>query len=202
MFRGGGLITWPDDSRLAVMPLDLDLADPRFRIRDLEPTDEPSVLALFDAAEDWFTATTGQPAAPGDVQSLYYVLPEGAAFDDKAILVIESEGRIVGLIDAVLRHPTASTCSVGMFLLHPAHRRRGIGSRAVSLLLGELAARGHTEVVASVAAELRPGRAFLTSLGFTFDLGAAGPSATANRDPGPGERAPVRARLHLPAGPR
>ncbi|MFF4973771.1 hypothetical protein [Streptomyces sp. NPDC001083] len=53
-----------------------------------------------------------------------------------------------------------------------------------------------------MAEGLRPGRAFLTSLGFTFDLGAAGPSATANRNPGPGERAPVRARLHLPAGPR
>ncbi|MFJ5273385.1 GNAT family N-acetyltransferase [Streptomyces sp. NPDC088358] len=179
---------------------ELEVADGQFRVRDLEPVDEKAVLALFDAAEDWFTATTGQPAAPGDIQSLYYALPEGAAFEDKALLVIEADRHVVGLIDAVLHHPTVSTCSLGMFLVHPAHRRCGLGRQVASALFGELAARGHTEVVASVAEGWQPGRAFLAALGFT--LGTPGPATNTNRNLGPGERPIIPARLGLPAVPR
>ncbi|MFE5737781.1 hypothetical protein [Streptomyces celluloflavus] len=54
------------------MLLNLGLGNQRIQVRDLEPRDENDVLALFGAAEDWFVAATGRPAAPGDVQSLYY----------------------------------------------------------------------------------------------------------------------------------
>lgn len=175
---------------------DLDVDGRQSRVRELEPDDEESVLALFDAAEDWFTAATGRPAAPGDVQSLCYALPGTAAFEDKALLVIEADGRIVGLVDAVLRHPTAASCAVGMFLVHPAHRRRGLGRRAAAVLLADVAARGFTEVVASVSEGWQPGRDFLTALGFALD--APGTASYANRNPGPAERPTVRARLHLP----
>jgi GNAT superfamily N-acetyltransferase len=176
---------------------DLEVGGRQFRVRELEPADEESVLALFAAAEDWFTAATGQPAAPGDVQSLLYALPEGAAFEDKVLLVVETDRRTVGVVDAVLRHPTAASCSVGMFLVHPAHRRQGLGRHAAAVLLGELAARGRTEVVAPVTEGRQPGRAFLAALGFALD--APGTAASANRDPGPAERPALPARLRLPA---
>ncbi|WP_190158212.1 GNAT family N-acetyltransferase [Streptomyces litmocidini] len=179
------------------MLLDLELGGREVRIRDLEPADEQDVLALFDAAEDWFTAATGGPAAPGDVQSLYYGLPEGAAFEDKALLVVTVDGRIVGVIDAVLRHPTAGACSLGLFLVHPAFRRQGLGRLVASALLRELAGQDCTHVAASVAEGWQPGTGFLADLGFSFEAPRI-PTNT-HRNPGPGERPVVPARLRLDA---
>ncbi|WUH92498.1 GNAT family N-acetyltransferase [Streptomyces sp. NBC_00433] len=179
------------------MLLDLALGDRKVQIRDLEPADEQDVLALFDGAEDWFTATTGQPAAPGDVQSLYYALPEGAAFQDKALIVITVDGRIVGVIDSVLRYPTPDGCSLGLFLIHPAYRRQGLGRLVASALLRELAAQDYTQVVASAVEGWQPGTGFLAELGFSFE--APRTPGNANRNLGPGERPVIPARLRLDA---
>jgi hypothetical protein len=65
--------------------IDLRVGNVRASVRDLEPEDEDAVLEVFTASEDWFVAETGQPSAPGDVQSCLYVLPEGNDFEDKVL---------------------------------------------------------------------------------------------------------------------
>ena len=182
------------------MLLNLTLGDRRVVVRNLEPEDEKGLLTLFEASDDWFTAATGQPAGPGDVQSLYYSLPEGAAFEDKELLVITADDQVVGVIDAVLRHPDAGTCSVGLFLVHPAHRRQGLGRLVAAALLEELAARGFGEVSGSVAEGRPPGREFAAGLGFS--LGPARAPGTANRNAVPDERPVLPARLRLPPTPQ
>lgn len=176
--------------------MEFDLRGRGGAIRDLEPEDEAEVLALFDAAEDWFIAATMQPAAPAEVQSLYYSLPEGAQFDDKVLLVVTVEDSIAAVVDAVLRHPSASECCVGLFLVHPAYRRIGLGRLAASLLMAELAKRGYTAVTASLPDGWQPGRAFLEALGFEF--GAPRRPDAMNRNLGPYEDIVVPARLELP----
>ncbi|MEU0405302.1 GNAT family N-acetyltransferase [Streptomyces sp. NPDC006197] len=175
------------------MLLDLEVDGRRLRVRDLEPDDEPDVLGLFEASEDWFSHAFGQPAMPGDVQSLYYSLPEGVEFEDKAMLVIEAEGRIIGLIDAVREYPERGTCSVGMFLIRPDCRRFGLGRAVASELVGSLVADGCTEVIALVAEGWQPGLKFLDALGFVSE--APGEAAHAYRNLGPSERPTIRSRL-------
>jgi GNAT superfamily N-acetyltransferase len=174
---------------------ELSSADPPIRIRDLEPSDEAALLALFEAAEDYFVAATGQPAGPGDVQSLYYALPDGAAFEDKALLVVTAGERVVGVIDAVPHHPHPTACAVGLFLLHPKDRRRGLGRRVAEALFAELVRLGVTEVGAGVPAGWAPGQAFLIALGFTLD--EARMPSNANRNSGPGEGRVIPARKLL-----
>jgi GNAT superfamily N-acetyltransferase len=175
-------------------------------LRDAEPADEAALLALFEAAEDWFLAATGLPSAPGDVQSLWYALPEGANDEvaaGKRILVAEADGAVVGVVDAVLGHPGPGAATVGLFLLAPRARRAGLGSALAAQLAERARREGITEVTATVPAGWTPGEAFLTALGGT--LGAAYPAAGAvgNRRSGPGERAVAlrRAVLRLD-GPR
>jgi GNAT superfamily N-acetyltransferase len=182
------------------MLLDLEMDGRCLRVRDLEPDDEPDALGLFEACEDWFSHAFGQPAMPGDVQSLYYSLPDGAEFENKAILVIEAEGRIIGLIDAVREYPDRGACSVGLFLVRPDCRRFGLGRAVASALIGSLAADGCTEVIASVAEGWKPGLKFLDALGFASE--APREAAHANRNLGPGERPTVRARLRTSAASR
>jgi hypothetical protein len=88
----------------------------RLVTRPADGPDEAALQALFAACEDYFLAATGLPSGPGDVQSMFYALPEGADPDDKRLLVVEADGEVVGLVDVVLRHPAQDTASVGLFL--------------------------------------------------------------------------------------
>lgn len=139
----------------------------RITVREqLEPDDEPAVLALFAECADWFEAVTRLPSGPGDVQSLFYALPDGATFDDKRLLLLLDGDRVIGLVDAVLRYPDVRSVALGLFLVAPSHRRRGVGTAVARELLDQAKALGFERVTAPAAAALEPGAAFARSLGF------------------------------------
>ncbi|MEW2164637.1 GNAT family N-acetyltransferase [Streptomyces sp. NPDC007084] len=140
--------------------------EPPLTARPLLPEDETGVARVFEACDDYFLAATGSAALPADVQSLYYALPEGADFTQKHLLVLCEKETVVGVVDAVAAHPDAPTLSVGLFLLAPAARRAGLGTRAARHLLGQAAAQGMRRVTATCPRDWAPGIAFLTSLGF------------------------------------
>ncbi|WP_298328222.1 GNAT family N-acetyltransferase [Haloactinopolyspora sp.] len=135
----------------------------------IEPADEPGLLDLFRSCNDWFEAVTGGPSGNGDVQGLFYSLPEGARFEDKRLFTLRDGERIVGFIDVVLGYPHRRACSIGTFLLAPSHRRAGIGTAVSRVLLEEARHAGIDEVIASADDRWPQGIAFLRSLGFTTD---------------------------------
>lgn len=176
----------------------IDVPGERVLVREPLPSDEAPLLDLFEACEDWFVAATGLPSGPGDVQSLFYGLPEGAEPDDKVLLVLERDGVVTGLVDAVRNHPVPGAVAVGLFLLAPWARGRGLGRALAESLLAH--AEGVSLVTASVPPGWRSGERFLQRLGFT--LGAEAPRAAevGNRRAGPRERGLRRAELRLAAG--
>lgn len=160
-------------------------------VRDAEPADEPAVLALFEACGDWFTAATGLPSGPGDLQSLFYALPEGADPDGKRILLAEAGGAVVGVVDVVLHHPRPDTAAVGLFLVAPEARRTGLGTRLAGLLLERAADEGIRRVTATVPVGQPAGEAFVTALGGTLSAAAPVPAEVGNRRAGPRETGAV-----------
>ncbi|NEB90447.1 GNAT family N-acetyltransferase [Streptomyces bauhiniae] len=146
----------------------VELPGERVLLREPGPADETALLNLFEECEDWFTAATGLPSAPGDVQSLYYALPEGADPGDKVLLLVERGGEVAGLVDAVRDWPRSGEVAVGLFLLAPWARGRGLGRAIAETLL----ARGASRVTATVPAGWKPGERFLEELGFTLEAPA------------------------------
>lgn len=132
----------------------------------VEPEDEPGILELFAACDDWFEAVIGVPSGPGDVQSLFYSLPEGSSFEDKRLFTVRDEEKIIGLVDVVLGYPHRRACAVGMFLIAPSHRGKGVGQAVATVLLGEARAADLEEVTASANDAWPAGIAFLRELGF------------------------------------
>ncbi|MCP2169241.1 GNAT family N-acetyltransferase [Goodfellowiella coeruleoviolacea] len=163
------------------------------RVRDLVPADEPAVLHLFASCADWFTAATGQPSGPGDVQSLYYALPPGCDPDQKRLLVLEVHGEVVGCVDAVVGHPDDRSCAVGCYLVAPEWRRQGIGGAVARALIERTP--GIDRVTATLAPDWVPGAEFLRSLGFR--IADAGGVSVGNRNAAAVERASRRAELDV-----
>lgn len=181
------------------MDLTVAAAEGGIRIREFEPADEQAVIRLFRDSADWFEAATGGPSADGDVQSLFYSLPDGASPDGKRVLVIAgSGGEVVGLIEAVTGHPGPDGCAVGLFLVGPSHRRRGWGRAAAQALLEQAAGSGITAITATNAIGWEPGAAFLRELGFAIDdTPVERGDMVGNRSVGPSESPVVRAHLTL-----
>jgi GNAT superfamily N-acetyltransferase len=175
----------------------ITVAGRHLALRELAPADEAPVLELLAACEDYLVSATGLPAAPGDVQSLYYGLPDGAAEDDKVPLVAVEGERVIALIGAVRRYPGPADCSVGLFLVAPAARRQGIGTAVAAALLDEARAAQAERVTASTPAGREPGAAFLRARGFTLTEPAAPGATVGNRSAGPRERPAIRAILAL-----
>jgi GNAT superfamily N-acetyltransferase len=175
----------------------------RYAVREVEPDDEPGVLALFEANTAYFEAATGLPSGPADLQSLYYGLPPGADWEDKRILVVTEDGEgdgggpVVGIVDAVLRFPAADTCAVGLFLLQPSLWGTGAGRAVAGALLECARAAGAARVTATVPVDWERGRRFLASLSFRFTGPAPHGPTTANRSTGPREPVVERAELAL-----
>ncbi|MBS2539543.1 GNAT family N-acetyltransferase [Catenulispora sp. NF23] len=157
-------------------------------IRDLEPADEPAVLAVFAASDDWFLAATGQPSAPGDVQSAYYSLPEGYDFEDKVLLVIEAAREVVGFVDALRQYPHIASVGIGTFLIRPEYRRLGIGRAVAAALSAAAVEQDIVQISTHVVEGWVPGRKFLATLGATFSPPAV-PGGAGNRTVGPHESA-------------
>lgn len=118
-------------------------------IREFAPADEAVVQELFAASADYFRAATGDVAAPGDVQSLFHAVPEGAELDAKRLLVLVRDGLVIGLVDVVLGHPELDAVTVGLFLLHPEHRREGLGHVVATALTQRARELGYWRVSSS-----------------------------------------------------
>ncbi|NGY62693.1 GNAT family N-acetyltransferase [Lentzea sp. NEAU-D13] len=137
----------------------------RLTLRDFTPADEPEVLRLFADCDDWFQAATGHPSGPGDVQSLFYALPEGVVFEQKHLLIAQAEG-MIGFVDLVLDHPEPNHASVGFFLVPRDLRRWGIGREMVRALTERFPSLTHVHARLD---DFKPGNEFLKAMGFTLN---------------------------------
>jgi len=170
---------------------------PDLEVRDFTPEDETGVQALLAADEDYFVAATGSPSAPGDVQSLFYSLPEGADLDAKRLLVVVCGGLVIGLVDVVLDYPEPSAAAVGLFFVHPDHRRQGVGDAVAGALINYARESQIHLVTTTTPLEWAPGRAFLEHLDFTVEAPEQARHQTSNRNLGPFEPPVLRAQMHL-----
>ena len=96
----------------------------------LDAADQPRVQALLTACDDYALMLTGQPNPPDAAATLFASLPPGRGPADKLVLGIqEPDGTLIGLIDVVREYPDPGVWFLGLLLLHPAHRSRGLGTR-------------------------------------------------------------------------
>jgi GNAT superfamily N-acetyltransferase len=153
---------------------------------------------VFDGAEDYFTALTGDHALPCDVQSLFYAAPEGLSPDVKELLVIERDGEVVGVIDAIPGHPEPDALAVGLFVIAPSHRRAGVGSTVARALLELCRVQGMHRITATSPAGWEPGVNFLQRLGFLLSDPLDPGTGRGNRNVVRTESSIVKATLLLP----
>lgn len=102
-------------------------------LRALEPNDVNLLYSIENDSSLWILSQTNMPYSR-EFLSQYILSTTGDIYTDKQLrLVIESEGKPVGLIDLQNFAPQHGRAEVGIIIIEE-HRRKHIATQALSLL--------------------------------------------------------------------
>ena len=139
---------------------------PPIRLSPLDPGQVPLLQPIYDACSDYFRQSSGQPAAAEQAAADLQTAGQDEA---RHILGIFWEDNIAGIIDLRFGDPGPLDTRLGLILLAPEHRRRGIGSWALRILEAWLARDTPVEqVVAAVPANDHAAQGFFLANGYAF----------------------------------
>jgi GNAT superfamily N-acetyltransferase len=104
------------------------------RLLEGEPGPMRELQRVVQGAAGYYERVSGVPPGPAEAQSIYTVLPEGKAYEDKFVLGIFEDEAMVGCADLMRGYPVRTTAMLGLLLIVETHQRRGIGARALRLI--------------------------------------------------------------------
>jgi ribosomal protein S18 acetylase RimI-like enzyme len=138
-------------------------------------TDSDAVTRLSAACADYALMVTGAPPTPQDGALFFQDCPPGHNLDTMLKLGVWGEPNTLRcLIDVVLDYPEPGIWYIGLLLVHPEHRRTGLGRLVVEGLAQHAAGQGAQRLRLGVVEANTAALAFWTALGFAEHRRSAG----------------------------
>lgn len=129
--------------------------------------DHEELRQFFEACEDYVLLSEGRAPTSAQVEELLRDLPPGRTLSDKHVLGIRGEDRrLVGVIDVVRDYPAPGEWFLGLMLLVPGQRGRGLGTRAYRAVERWARRQGSAAMWLAVLAQNPRARRFWERLGF------------------------------------
>jgi GNAT superfamily N-acetyltransferase len=127
------------------------------------------LTALYAANRD-FHALSGDFPDPDDIrpEQVAAALADQLANPDEEVLLARSEGRLVGIVVTLGRHPDPGDPDpwIGLLMVDAAAQRRGYGRQIASLVEDRFRGAGRAAVRLAVLDKNPGGLAFWTALGY------------------------------------
>ena len=133
----------------------------------LERADASDLQALFEACPDYHLLGTGCSPTPNAADEMYVELPPGKTLGDKVLLgLFDDAGCLHGVIDLIRDYPDAGIWYLGLFLLRPNWRSKGVGARIHEALLGWCVSLGAQTIRLGVVERNQAAGRFWSRLGY------------------------------------
>ena len=139
---------------------------PRLLLQPLAPGNEPALQEVFEAAADYFRVMTDRERPEEDAAQRE--IAACTATEGREIALLRSRGtdEVVGAIGWWQGNPEPDVALLGMLLIIPTQRGRGLAREALKELERRLGDAGIRRLRAGVGAAQRPLHTFLEALGF------------------------------------
>lgn len=135
------------------------------RLRD--PEDRGRVTALSAACPHYAALVTGMAPAASDGDEFFEAHPPGHMREGMLKLGVRTDDDgLSAVLDVVMDYPAPGVWYVGLLLIHPRFRRRGMGRSLVTALGVYARAKGAESLRLGVVAGNAPALAFWSRLGF------------------------------------
>ena len=100
-----------------------------YSVKRLVPEDAEVLQQLYEQCTEFALLTDGQPPLPTTAREEFDVVPEGKTTQDKYIFGLFAPGDIlVGMIESIRYYPDEQTWWLGLMMLAPSQRGKGLGS--------------------------------------------------------------------------
>ena len=122
---------------------------------------------LYEECTDFSLLTDGQPPLPTAAREEFDALPEGKTLQDKYILGLFDPQRIlVGMIESIRHYPNSQTWWLGLMMLTPKQRGKGLGSAFYRAFELWVSSQGASQISLSVIEINEQGLQFWEKMGF------------------------------------
>ncbi|MDQ6434028.1 GNAT family N-acetyltransferase [Mesorhizobium sp. LHD-90] len=132
--------------------------------------DAPAVREFYDRAADYVSMESG--GAPDDrmVEDFFAACPPGSdlAASGKLGVFLDRDG-LVAIADMAFGYPEAGDAYIGLLLIDPAHRGKGLGQALVEHLAAMARTENAGRMLVAVLDENVRGRAFWEREGFRLE---------------------------------
>jgi ribosomal protein S18 acetylase RimI-like enzyme len=139
---------------------------PGCTIRPLFLEDESDILHFLEECSDYKMMECGQPVQPEDARSFLFDIPPEKNLDDKFVFAIEINARIIALVDVLMNYKGENVWWIGLLLIHPDMRDKGLGRQIVDFLRDNFIHQNVREIRLGVLEENIPGQFFWKRMGF------------------------------------
>jgi len=116
-----------------------------YQVRELTGDDVPEMLRLAQGNPLYYEHMKLRPTMENIAETLQ-ALPPRRTLADKQFFGWFREGRLIAMMDLILRHPKEDMAFIGWFMVDAAEQHRGLGRRLVEETLVLLASQGYREV--------------------------------------------------------
>jgi ribosomal protein S18 acetylase RimI-like enzyme len=143
-----------------------ELALPDFTVSRLTMDDVENIQKFLETCSDYSILENGRPPQAGDSIKLMTEVPPNKPFEDKFLFAIENKNTIAAILDVLLGYPGENILWIGLLLIHPDMRGKGLGRKIIQSLTEVLKRTEFTEIQLGVLKENQAGYKFWQNIGF------------------------------------
>lgn len=146
-------------------PFTLDSSD--YTIKRLSHKQSDLLQVLYEDCTDFAQLSDGQPPLPTAALEEFEALPPGKNLDDKFIFgLFDPSDRLIGVLESVRHYPDDETWWVGLLMLAPNYRQKGLGAQFYKVFETWVATQGNPRISLSVIEANEAGLQFWKQMGF------------------------------------
>jgi ribosomal protein S18 acetylase RimI-like enzyme len=143
------------------------IKDPDYFICRLVPEQAEPLQRLFDQCADFAMLVEGEDVSPFAAQEIFHSAPAGKSISDKFLYgLLDSRGTIVGVLEGMQHYPDKDTWWIGLLLLAPGVRGRGLGRKIMEAFSEYVFSKQGTFIMLGVVEENQTAYRFWHQLGY------------------------------------
>lgn len=136
-------------------------------IKQLTPEDAPILQKLYQQCTEFAILTDGVPPSPTAALDEFQDLPPGKTTQDKFIFGLFDSGKVLlGMIESIRHYPDNQTWWLGLMMLAPEYRGKGLGADFYRAFEGWVSAQNIAKISLLAIEVNKPGLRFWQKMGF------------------------------------
>lgn len=138
-----------------------------FLIKRLSSKDIPTIQTIFEKCEDYLLLVNGYEVNQNTGRDEYFSMPPGKTEDDKIVIgIFDQKNEIISYIDVVKNYPEEESYWIGLLLVDPLQRSKGVGERIISEFIKKVKTIGVSYIKLGVVEENEKAYKFWKKIGF------------------------------------